>query len=369
MYSPLDEQYMREALALAARGLNTTTPNPRVGCVLVRDDEVVGRGWHERAGEAHAEVMAIADAGPNRAKGATAYVTLEPCSHFGRTPPCAEALRNAGVVRVIVAMQDPNPLVGGRGLQQLRDAGIEVRCGLLAEEAADLNPGFIRRMTQGLPWIRAKSALSLDGRTALPDGSSQWITCARARDDGHVWRARACAVLTGIGTVRKDNPRMTVRAIPTSRQPLRVVADARFEIDPAAAVLAGGAAMVVTVVDPDLPVFRDKAQRLRDHGVEVVGQAGAVPGDKLNLRALVRMLAERGCNEVHLEAGAKLTGAMMDDDLIDEWLLYIAPLFLLDGMPVVGGVRPWPSLGEVPRWRWKDQSMVGESVRLRLVRR
>jgi diaminohydroxyphosphoribosylaminopyrimidine deaminase/5-amino-6-(5-phosphoribosylamino)uracil reductase len=369
MFSPLDEQYMRAALALAVRGLNTTTPNPRVGCVLVRGDEVVGRGWHERAGEAHAEVMAIADAGSHRAKGATAYVTLEPCSHFGRTPPCAEALRHAGVARVIVAMQDPNPLVGGRGLQQLRDAGIEVRCGLLADEAADLNPGFIKRMTQGLPWIRAKSALSLDGRTALPDGTSQWITCAEARDDGHIWRARACAVLTGIGTVRKDNPRMNVRAIATSRQPLRVVVDARFEIDPAAAVLAGGDALVVTVVDPELPVFRDKAQQLRDRGIEVVGQAEAAPGGKVNLRALARMLADRGCNEVHLEAGARLTGAMVDDDLIDEWLLYLAPLFLGDGMPVVGDGRRWPSLGEVPRWRWKDQSMVGETLRLRLVRR
>jgi diaminohydroxyphosphoribosylaminopyrimidine deaminase/5-amino-6-(5-phosphoribosylamino)uracil reductase len=368
MYSLQDEQHMREALALAARGLMTTTPNPRVGCVLVKSGEVVGRGWHERAGQPHAETVAIADAGLHRAAGATAYVTLEPCSHFGRTPPCADALRDAGVVRVIVAMQDPNPLVSGRGLQRMREAGMDVRCGLLAEEAADLNPGFIKRMTQGLPWIRAKVAQSLDGRTALPDGSSKWITCAVARDDGHAWRARACAVLTGIGTVRKDNPQMNVRAVPTSRQPLRVVVDAHLDIDPAAAILAGGSALVITTVDTTAAVFRDKAMLLQDHGVEVLAQEGSGTGGKVDLTALARTLAERGCNEIHLEAGARLSGAMLSADLIDEWLLYLAPVFLGEGMPLVGGIEPLASVGDASRWRWREQSLVGDTVRLRLTR-
>lgn len=359
---------MRHALSLAERGMHTTTPNPRVGCVLIKDDAIVGEGWHERAGEAHAEAMAIAQAGRHGAAGATAYVTLEPCSHFGRTPPCADALRDAGVSRVIVAMQDPNPRVSGQGLQRLRDAGIDVRCGLLADEARDLNPGFVKRMTTGLPWVRAKTATSLDGRTALPDGNSQWITGQAARDDGHAWRARACTVLTGIGTVRKDNPRMSVRAVETTRQPLRAVVDTRFEIDMQAAVLAGGNALVAVCVDLDLPVYKEKAAALHDHGVEVVRLASDDANGKVDLHALMRLFGDRGCNEIHVEGGAQLTGAMMRMGLIDEWLIYMAPVFLGEGRPIAAGVGPWASVDDAPRWRWKEHSMVGDALRLRCVK-
>ena len=359
---------MREALALAALGMNTTTPNPRVGCVLVKAGEVVGTGWHERAGQPHAEALAIAQAGSHRAAGSTAYITLEPCSHFGRTPPCAEALRATGVERVIVAIQDPNPRVSGRGMQMLRDAGIDVRCGLLAEEAAELNPGFIQRMALGRPWVRAKAAMSLDGRTALPGGVSQWITSAAARDDGHVWRARSCAVVTGIGTVRKDDPQMTVRAIETPRQPLRVVVDTRFEIDPQARILQGGQALIAVCVDQGLPVYQEKAQALRDRGLEVITLPADPASGKLDLHALMLALAARECNEIHFEAGAHLSGAMMRLGLIDEWLIYVGPTLLGEGMPLASNVGPWTDPEQAPRWRWKEHLVIGDALRLRLVK-
>lgn len=368
MFSPQDESFMRHALSLAARGMNTTMPNPRVGCVLVKDDQIVGEGWHERAGGPHAEIMAINAAGMHRAAGATAYVTLEPCSHFGRTPPCANALLDAGVARVVAAMEDPNPQVAGQGLAALRGAGIDVRCGLLADEARDLNPGFIKRMTSGMPWVRAKTAASIDGRTALPDGTSQWITGQAARDDGHAWRARACAVLTGIGTVRKDNPQMTVRAIETPRQPLRVIVDTRFEIDTQASVLAGGNSLLAVGVDLDLPALKDKAAMLRDHGVEVVRLPLETPQGKIDLPALMKLLAGRGSNEIHVEGGAQLTGAMMRLDLIDEWLAYLAPVFLGEGRPIAADIGPWSSIADAPRWRWKEHASVGDAIRLRLVK-
>ncbi len=368
MFSPADELMMRRALALATKGLFTTTPNPRVGCVIVRDGVIAGEGWHERAGQPHAEVLALKAAGTDRAKGATAYITLEPCSHFGKTPPCAEALIKAGVRQVIVAMQDPNPKVAGKGLQALRDAGIDVRCGLLQEEAAELNVGFIKRMSLGLPWVRAKSATSLDGRTALPSGQSQWITSQAARDDGHAWRARACAVLTGIGTVRKDNPRMDVRAVDTSRQPLKVVVDTRFEIDPKAHVIGSGNALVAVCVDLEQPVYRDKAQILRDRGVALVTLETQGPGGKLDLSALLKVLAQRELNEIHLEGGAQLSGAFMRLGLIDEWLIYTAPVFLGEGYPIAAGVGPWSQVDDAPRWRWKEHVMVGDTLRSRLVK-
>jgi diaminohydroxyphosphoribosylaminopyrimidine deaminase / 5-amino-6-(5-phosphoribosylamino)uracil reductase len=368
MFSPADELMMRRALGLAAQGLYTTTPNPRVGCVIVNDGVVVGEGWHERAGQPHAEVLALNQAGPARSKAATAYITLEPCSHFGRTPPCADALIKAGIRQVIVALQDPNPKVSGRGLQSLRDAGIDVRCGLLQEEAAELNLGFIKRMTTGMPWVRAKSAASLDGRTALPSGQSQWITSQAARDDGHAWRARACAVLTGIGTVRKDNPRMDVRAVPTTRQPLKVVVDTRFEIDSNAQLLASGNALVAVCVDLSLPLYREKAQAMRDRGVELVTLPMQGPAGKLDLASLLAALAAREFNEIHVEGGAQLTGAMMRLGLIDEWLLYTAPVFLGEGYPIAAGVGPWSQVEDAPRWRWKEHVMVGDALRSRLVK-
>ena len=368
MFTPQDEFFMQHALALADRGMNTTTPNPRVGCVLVKDDQIVGEGWHERAGSPHAEVVAIAAAGAHRAVGATAYVTLEPCSHFGKTPPCAQALLDAGVTRVVAAMEDPNPQVSGTGLAALRNSGMDVRCGLLAEQAADLNPGFIKRMTTGMPWVRAKTAASIDGRTALPDGTSQWITGITARDDGHAWRARACAVLTGIGTVRKDNPQMTVRAVDTPRQPLRVIVDTRFEIDTQAAVLAGGNSLLAVGVDLCAAAYSDKAAMLHDHGVEVIQLPLESPQGKIDLSALMKHLASRGCNEIHVEGGAQLTGAMMRHDLIDEWLVYLAPVFLGEGRPIAAGIGPWASIADAPRWRWKDHALIGDAVRLRLVK-
>jgi diaminohydroxyphosphoribosylaminopyrimidine deaminase / 5-amino-6-(5-phosphoribosylamino)uracil reductase len=368
MFSPHDELMMRRALELAAKGLFTTTPNPRVGCVLVNEGVVVGEGWHERAGLPHAEVLALKMAGLARSKGATAYITLEPCSHFGRTPPCADALIKAGVRQVIVAMQDPNPKVAGNGLQALRAAGIDVRCGLLQDEATELNIGFVKRMTLGTPWVRAKSATSLDGRTALPSGQSQWITSQAARDDGHAWRARACAVLTGIGTVRKDNPRMDVRAVSTSRQPLKVIVDTRFEIDPNAQVLAAGNALLAVCVDVSLPAYQDKAQGLRDRGVDLITLPTEGPAGKLDLGSLLAELAERECNEIHVEGGAQLTGAMMRLGLIDEWLLYTAPVFLGEGHPIAAGVGPWSQVDDAPRWRWKEHVMVGDALRSRLVK-
>ena len=259
-----DDDYMTAALALAARGLYTTTPNPHVGCVLVNNGVVVGEGWHVRAGEPHAEVVALRVAG-ERARGATAYVTLEPCSHHGRTPPCADALIAAGVARVIAAMGDPNPLVSGQGFDRLVLSGIEVAHGCMEEEARELNIGFVSRMTRNRPWVRMKMAASLDGRTALANGESQWITGQPARDDGHHWRARACAVLTGIGTLREDDPQLNVRAVTTPRQPLKVLIDSRLDASPGAKLFQGGKVLVFAGGD-----YPERAAALAARGAEIV---------------------------------------------------------------------------------------------------
>jgi len=317
MFSAADHAYMALALRLAERGLFTTTPNPRVGCVLVRAGAVVGEGWHEKAGEPHAEVHALRQAG-DRARGATAYVTLEPCSHHGRTPPCAEALVAAGVSRVVAALRDPNPLVAGRGLARLEAAGIAVAAGLLAEEARELNIGFVSRMERGRPWLRLKTAASLDGKTALNNGVSQWITGPDARRDGQRWRARACAILTGIGTVRDDDPLLNVRDVETPRQPLRVVVDSRLEIAPAARILAGGNVLIACAV-----ADAGKVGGLEAAGAEVVALPDA--RGKVDLMALLKELGRRGVNEVHAEAGFKLNGSLLREGLVDELLLYLAP--------------------------------------------
>ena len=314
--------HVTRALALAARGLYTTTPNPRVGCVLVRDEQVVGEGWHVRAGEPHAEVIALQAAG-SAARGATAYVSLEPCSHHGRTPPCADALIAAGVRRVVAAMQDPNPKVGGEGLARLRAAGIAVECGLLGEEARELNIGFVSRIERGRPWLRLKVAATLDGKTALLNGTSQWITGPEARGDGHAWRARACAVATGIGTVKEDDPQLTVREVETSRQPLRIVIDSRLEIDPGAKVLVGANALVVAAVDD-----AGKRETLEARGIEVLLLPN--PMGKVDLAALLQELGRRELNEVHVEAGFKLNGSLLGEGLVDELLLYLAPSLVGD---------------------------------------
>jgi diaminohydroxyphosphoribosylaminopyrimidine deaminase/5-amino-6-(5-phosphoribosylamino)uracil reductase len=355
MFDARDQAHMQRAIELARQGLFTTTPNPRVGCVVVAaDGRVLGEGWHVRAGEPHAEVRALAGAGDTR--GATAYVTLEPCSHFGRTPPCADALVAAGVARVIVAMQDPNPQVSGRGLQRLRDAGIEVRCGLLAAEARELNIGFVSRMERGIPWMRMKVAASMDGLTALPDGTSQWITSEAARADGHAWRARACAVLTGIGTLRDDNPRMDVRHVPTTRQPLKVLVDSRLQADPHARLFGGAPVWVAFAV-------RDEAREreLRERGCELLFLPNAQ--GKVDLNALVRTLGERGLNEVHVEAGYKLNGSLLGAGLIDELLLYLAPCALGRGLPPFD-LPLIDSLDQRLQMRWQDMTLVGPDLRL-----
>ena len=320
-FSAEDFRLMAHALQLAERGLWTTSPNPRVGCVLARGGQIVGEGWHERAGEPHAEVHALRQAG-ERARGATAYVTLEPCSHHGRTPPCAEALIAAGVSRVVAAMQDPNPLVAGRGLALLEAAGIATACGLLASEARELNIGFVSRMERGRPWLRLKTAASLDGKTALNNGLSQWITGPDARRDGHRWRARACAILTGIGTVRDDDPRLDVREVETTRQPLRVIVDSRLETPPQARILQGGGPLLIAAA-VDSP---ERRKMLTAAGAEVLLLPN--PAGKVALPDLLGELGRRGINEVHAEAGWKLNGSLLREGLVDELLLYLAPCLL-----------------------------------------
>ena len=312
---------MKQALELAERGLYTTTPNPRVGCVIARDGHMVGEGWHRRAGEPHAEVLALADtkARGNDARGATVYVTLEPCNHHGRTPPSVDAMLAAGVARVVAAMPDPNPAAGG-GADRLRAAGVVFESGLLEKEARELNPGFISRMTHGTPWVRVKIAASLDGKTALLSGESQWITGSKARADGHVWRARACAILTGVGTVMQDDPQLTVRDVRTERQPLRVIVDRHGETPPHARVLADANVLVVTA---------STEHRARwPNTIETIALPDAQ--GRIDLVGLLRMLAARGINELHVEAGAKLNGALLATGLVDELLLYLAPAIIGD---------------------------------------
>lgn len=368
MFHDSDVAHMRQALALAAKGLFTTTPNPRVGCVVVQDGEVVGTGWHARAGGPHAETLALQAAG-DRARGATAYVTLEPCAHIGRTGPCTEALIKAGISMVVAATEDPNPLVGGRGLERLRSAGLMVRVGLLADQAQALNRGFFKRMRTGLPWLRIKSASSLDGRTALPTGASKWITDAACRADGHAWRARSCAVLTGMGTFERDRPLLTVREVETDRQPLRVVLDGRFVVDPDAPFFNGPGAVVLIGAGSVTPSAADRLTRLEARGARVAslpGVSGDTTGRRLDLTAVMRWLADEGCNEIQLEAGARLTGAFLREKLVDEWLLYQAPILLGPGLGLVEPTDPVSQPDEAPRWQLDEMSRVGDGLRLLL---
>ena len=340
MLSPADQQAMAEALRLAHNGLYTATPNPRVGCVIVRDGRTLGTGWHEKAGGPHAEVVALRAAG-SEARGATAYVSLEPCSHRGRTPPCVDALIEAGIARVVAAMQDPNPRVAGSGFAKLRAAGIQVESGLMPDEARELNIGFVSRMNRGRPWVRMKIAASLDGRTALANGRSQWITGPGARRDGHAWRARACAVLTGIGTVRDDDPQLNVREVETSRQPLKVVVDSRLELPLSAKLLGSGKVLVAAAV-----ANKDGIAALQDKGAEVVVLPNA--RGKVDLPELMRELARRELNEVHVEAGVKLNGSLLAEGLVDELLVYLAPGILGDG---ARGMFSLPALSDLAQRR------------------
>jgi diaminohydroxyphosphoribosylaminopyrimidine deaminase/5-amino-6-(5-phosphoribosylamino)uracil reductase len=347
---------MGRALQLAARGLLTTMPNPRVGCVIAHGADAVGEGWHERAGRPHAEAVALHVAG-ERAPGATAYVTLEPCSHHGRTPPCADALLASGIARVVAAMEDPNPQVSGRGFAKLRAAGIAVEVGLMQDPARELNAGFVSRMTRGRPWMRVKVAASLDGRTALANGASQWITGPAARRDGHRWRARSCVVMTGIGTLRDDDPQLTVRMIPVDRQPLRVVVDSQLRITPQARILEGGGVVVATAVD-------DPARRaaLEACGAEV----WHVPNERgrVDLAALAQRLGAWGANEVLVEAGINLHSALLEAGVVDELLLYLAPKLLGDAGRGMLRLRGLTSMDEVPELDVRDLRLFGPDLRV-----
>nr|PZN63454.1 MAG: bifunctional diaminohydroxyphosphoribosylaminopyrimidine deaminase/5-amino-6-(5-phosphoribosylamino)uracil reductase RibD [Pseudomonadota bacterium] len=359
-WSETDRVAMARALELAGKGLNTTDPNPRVGCVLVRDGRIIAEGWHERPGGPHAEPAALAAAGP-AARGATAYVTLEPCSHFGRTPPCADALIAAGVAEVVYALDDPNPEVSGRGAARLREHGIRVRSGLMADRSIAINPGYFKRRREGLPFVRVKVAASLDGRTALENGESRWITSEAARTDVQHARARSSVVLTGIGTVLADDPALDVRLPGCTRQPLRVVLDSQLRTPPTARVLGREGRVLVYGV-PDHP---DRRRALERAGAEVaiVPAHGARP----DLPAVLRLLAARGANEVWVEAGAELAGAFLREGLFDELVLYLAPTLLGPGRPLAA-LPPLAALAARPRLRFANVRQVGEDLCLTLVK-
>ncbi|HHJ14247.1 MAG TPA: bifunctional diaminohydroxyphosphoribosylaminopyrimidine deaminase/5-amino-6-(5-phosphoribosylamino)uracil reductase RibD [Gammaproteobacteria bacterium] len=359
---------MAEALQLARRGRFSTSPNPAVGCLIVRDGQVVGRGWHRRAGEAHAEIHALREAGA-AARGATVYVTLEPCSHTGRTPPCADALVGAGVARVVAAMPDPDPRVSGRGFERLRGAGIEVACGLLEAQARALNPGFVARMERGWPWLRLKLAASLDGRTALASGESRWISGPEARRDVQYWRAQSCAVMTGSGTVLADDPSLNVRlqadeleGVVPVRQPLRVVLDSHLRTPPDARLLTLEGSVLVLAAEG-----ADTAQQmaLEAAGAEVCVLPAGEDG-RPRPRAVLEELARRECNMVMLECGPTLAGRFMAEGLVDELILYLAPHLMGDA---ARGMFHLPALAQMKdrlALEWWDVRQVGDSLRLSL---
>jgi diaminohydroxyphosphoribosylaminopyrimidine deaminase/5-amino-6-(5-phosphoribosylamino)uracil reductase len=351
---------MHEALALAHGAIGLSEPNPRVGCVITAPDgRVLGRGHTQQAGGAHAEVMALRDAAVQgeSVRGATAWVTLEPCAHHGRTPPCCDALIAAGLARVVMALEDPNPLVAGQGAARLRTAGVEVEAGLLADDARELNIGFFSRMQRGRPWVRLKAAVSLDGRTALNNGASQWITGPEARTDGHAFRKRAGAVLTGVGTVLDDNPRLDVRLVDTALQPLRVIVDSRLETPPASKILdAPGRTLICAAV-----IDAGRAAALRDRGAEIALAPGA--NAKVDLAAMLADLAARGVNELHVEAGHKLNGSFVREGLVDEFLIYMAPKLLGVGRELAA-FGPLESLSDSLALRFESVRSFGDDLRL-----
>jgi diaminohydroxyphosphoribosylaminopyrimidine deaminase/5-amino-6-(5-phosphoribosylamino)uracil reductase len=360
--SPLDRTRLLEALALAESSFGLTEPNPRVGCIIGSPDgQVLGRGATQQAGGPHAEVMALREA---RAAGvdlhgATAWVTLEPCAHHGRTPPCCDALVAAGLSRVVVAVEDPFPQVAGAGIARMRAAGVRVDMAQaeFAAAARDINVGFFSRVQRGRPWVRMKVAASLDGRTALPDGRSQWITGPQARADGHAWRRRASAVLTGLGTVLADDPRLDVRLVPTPNQPLRVVVDSRLQIPETAALFgAAGSVLVATTVDEP-----ERAARLRARGAEVLTQPSA--DGRVDLGALMAELNRREVNELHVEAGPRLNAALVSLGLVDELLIYQAPLLIGAGRDMAA-FGPLPDLDSAPRFAYRDVARLGPDLRI-----
>lgn len=366
MPSADDHRFMARALQLAARGINTTNPNPRVGCVLVCKGQIVGEAWHQRAGQPHAEPLALLQAG-SQAQGATAYVTLEPCSHFGRTPPCADTLIGAGVRRVVVAMQDPNPLVAGQGLKRLQQAGIDVASGLMEAQARLINPGFITRMQSGLPFVRVKLAMSLDGRTAMQSGESQWITGPEARADVQRLRARSSAIISGIDSVLLDDPQLTVRdpsllgASGVIHQPLRVVLDSQLRIPLSAKLLAAeGPVMIVTTDTAETT----KVKTLQNFGVEVL----ILPllDGQLDLEALLKHLAQaHQCNEVLVETGARLAGSFVAQQLVNEMVIYMATTLLgSDARPLVN--LPLTQMSQQRRLQMTDLRQFGQDIRITL---
>ena len=370
MFSEFDRSAMARALELAARGLETAHPNPRVGCVIARGERIVGEGWHARTGEPHAEVHALRAAG-DAAAGATAYVTLEPCSHHGRTPPCADALLRAGIARVVFAVDDPNPQVNGRGAQVLREQGLRVESGLLAEAAADLNIGFLQRMRTGRPWVRVKLAMSLDGRTALANGESHWITESAARQDVQHWRARSGAVLTGIGTVLADDPRLDVRLeepAQGARPPLlRVVLDSRLRTPPQARLFSVSGEVLLATLAPPAGEQADYAHRraaLEGRATLVTLQPDAQ--GQVPLAELLALLGRRDINELWVEAGPRLAGALLGAQLVDELILYVAPRLIgPQGRPLA----ELPGLAQLEDSPWfaiMDSRQIGADLRLRL---
>lgn len=358
-----DHRYMAKALQLARQGLYTTDPNPNVGCVLVSAaGEIVGEGWHQRAGQLHAEPLALASAG-DRARGSTAYVTLEPCNHHGRTPPCAEALITAGVKRVVAATEDPNPTVSGRGYGKLREAGIEVDAGLLEPEAIELNRGYTQRMRHGRPWVRTKLAVSIDGRTALANGESQWISGAASRADVHHWRARSSAILTGSGTVLADNPALNARIdgleAASVVQPLRVVVDSKLGTPPNARLFDIGEPVLITHADG----AAQKQALLEGAGAEVL-QCATSGANIVDLQKMLGLLGERGINEVLVEAGQGLNGALLQAGLIDEFIIYQAASILGADARAMFAMQPLESMADRYNLHLTDVRRFGDDVRM-----
>ena len=356
-WSDIDRRHMQHALGLAALGLNTTDPNPRVGCVLARDGHIIGEGWHERAGEAHAEVRAL-EAADRDAAGATAYVTLEPCGAQGRTPPCTQALIAARVARVVYAAEDPNPRMHG-GAQQLREAGIEVAGGLLRDAARELNPGFFKRHEQGMPWVRVKLGASLDGRTALANGESRWITGDAARKDAQRFRARSSVVLSGVGTVLADNPALNVRIEGATRQPLRVVLDSAMRSAPRSRLFhRPGPSLLIASIE-----HAERRAALQSLGVQIEMMPADAAGRPL-LSAVLRMLAERQTNEVWVEAGATLVGALLQQGLVDELVLYVAPCLLGPDARALAQLPLLQSLEQRLALRYTECTPIGDDLRI-----
>jgi diaminohydroxyphosphoribosylaminopyrimidine deaminase/5-amino-6-(5-phosphoribosylamino)uracil reductase len=357
-FSGEDHAFMARALRLTRHGRETATPNPNVGCVIVKRGRVIGEGWHEKAGTAHAEAHALGKC-TESPEGATVYVTLEPCAHHGRTPPCADALVNARVARAVVALEDPNPQVAGKGFARLREAGVAVDVGLMAEQARAVHRGFLSRMQRGRPWVTVKLGASLDARTALPNGASRWITSAEARRDVHALGARSCAVLTGIGTVKLDDPALTVRDVPCHRQPLRVVLDHRLEVADDAAILQGGSTLLLCTEGNAARVTS-----LTARGVEVASVPVDAANGKADLPALMHFLGERGINELLVETGAKLNGSLLRAGVVDEIVLYVAPSILGDSAAGLFAIGELADLRDKIELKFVDVRSVGPDLRI-----